>query len=136
MHRCDGWRSPFLQMPAHLGNYYHQIIVHYLSIAITTYNCGFTRWVDPAPIDPHQEYIEHLQNRIFELEAEVSAAAQEEDDGVSPQQMCTIPNCSCPVTRTRVLHRRCHRHQHHMQRKHTMEKVQHNMLGGRTTRVP
>src|SRR6185312_4356816 len=59
-------------------------------------NCGFTRWVDPAPIDPPQEYIEHLQNRIFELEAEVSAAAQEEDNGISPQQMCTIPNCSCP----------------------------------------
>ena len=43
-----------------------------------------------------QEYIEHLQNRIFELEAEVSAAAQEEDDGVYPEERCTIPNCSCP----------------------------------------
>ena len=45
---------------------------------------GSLGWVDPTPIDPHQEYIEHLQNHIFELEAEVSAAAQEKDDGVSP----------------------------------------------------
>ena len=29
-------------------------------------NYGFTRWVDPAPIDSVQEFIEYLQIKIFE----------------------------------------------------------------------
>ena len=37
-----------------------------------------------------------LLNLVFELEAEVSVAAQEEEDGDSPEEMCTIPYCSCP----------------------------------------
>ena len=42
--------------------------------------CGFVRWVDPAPIHPHQEYIEYLQNRIFDLEMNISDNGTEEDD--------------------------------------------------------
>jgi len=34
-------------------------------------NCGFTRWVDPAPIDSVQEFIEYLQIKIFDLECKV-----------------------------------------------------------------
>jgi hypothetical protein len=45
-------------------------------------NCKFVWWVDPSPLDPDQEYIEYLQNRIFELEREVSSGDrnEEEDD--------------------------------------------------------
>ena len=35
-------------------------------------NCGFTRWVDPAPIDFVQEFIEYLQIKIFDLECKVN----------------------------------------------------------------
>ena len=31
-------------------------------------NCGFTRWVDPAPIDSVQEFIEYLQIKIFDMQ--------------------------------------------------------------------
>ena len=35
-------------------------------------NCGFTRWVDPAPIDSVQEFIKYLQIKIFDLECKVN----------------------------------------------------------------
>ena len=64
-------------------------------------NCGFVRWVDPPPIHPHAEYIYYLQNRIFDLEMEVSSGNNNEDDdenkGVSsPKIPCTNPICNCP----------------------------------------
>ena len=43
-------------------------------------NCRFVRWVDPPRIDPHQEYIEYLQTRIFGLEREVSHANTVDED--------------------------------------------------------
>jgi hypothetical protein len=42
-------------------------------------NYGFTRWVDPCPIFPHAKYISYLQNRIFDLESEVSNINDEEE---------------------------------------------------------
>jgi hypothetical protein len=64
-------------------------------------NCGFTRWVDPRPIFPHAEYISYLQNRIFDLEREVSNRNDEEErdnnnGGVSQVQVCPDPYCCCP----------------------------------------
>ena len=71
-------------------------------------NCGFVRWVDPPPIDPHQEYIEYLQTRIFDLETKLSHEMEvsqgnkddEDDDnskgGTSQEEQCTIPYCKCP----------------------------------------
>jgi len=51
-----------------------------------TDGCGFVRWVDPASIHPHQEYIEYLQNHIFDLEMEVSSGnnEKEEDENKGP----------------------------------------------------
>jgi len=43
-------------------------------------NCGFVRWVNPPPIDPHQEYIEYLQTHIFDLEREVSHANEDDKE--------------------------------------------------------
>jgi hypothetical protein len=65
-------------------------------------NCGFTRWVDPRPIYPHAQYIYYLQDRIFELEREVSNGYKDEepDDAssgaVSQDGPCHDPYCSCP----------------------------------------
>ena len=64
-------------------------------------NCGFTRWVDPRPIFPHAEYISYLQNRIFDLEREVSNRNDEEErdnnnGGASQVQVCPDPYCCCP----------------------------------------
>jgi hypothetical protein len=42
-------------------------------------NCGFTRWVDPRPIYPHTQYIYYLQDRIFELEREVSNGYKDDE---------------------------------------------------------
>ena len=63
--------------------------------------CGFVRWVDPAPIHPHQEYIEYLQNRIFDLEMNISSGTNEEEEdenkGLSPPKYpCNIPYSNCP----------------------------------------
>ena len=62
--------------------------------------CGFVRWVDLAPIHPHQEYIEYLQNHIFDLEMNISSGNNEEEEdenkGPSPPKYpCTIPYCNC-----------------------------------------
>ena len=60
----------------------------------------FARWVDPLPIHPHAEYIYYLQNRIFDLEREVSAANVEDninsDNTDSQEVLCTDPYCKCP----------------------------------------
>jgi len=71
-------------------------------------NCGFARWVDPAPIDLVQEYIEYLQIRIFDLETKVNHYEEvsegnkdDEDDDTSnaagsQDEPCTISYCNCP----------------------------------------
>ena len=43
-------------------------------------NCGFTRWVDPCLIYPHQQYIYYLQDHIFDLEREVSSGYKKDED--------------------------------------------------------
>jgi hypothetical protein len=43
-------------------------------------NYGFTRWVDPALIYPHQQYINYLQECIFDLEREVGSGTRDEED--------------------------------------------------------
>ena len=62
--------------------------------------CGFVRWVDPAPIHPHQEYIEYLQNRIFDLEMNIGDNGTEDDDNnnvvISQETICSDPYCNCP----------------------------------------
>ena len=42
-------------------------------------NYGFTRWVDPRPFYPHVEYIYYLQDRIFDLEREVSSGYKDDE---------------------------------------------------------
>ena len=71
-------------------------------------NCGFTRWVDRAPIDPVQQFIEYLQIRIFDLETKVNHYEkvsegnkdEEYDDTInaasSQDEPCTIPYCNYP----------------------------------------
>jgi hypothetical protein len=64
-------------------------------------NYEFVRWADPPPIHPHAEYIYYLQNRIFDLEMEVSSVNNEEEEdenkGASPpKEPCTNPYCNCP----------------------------------------
>jgi len=67
-------------------------------------NCEFARWVDPAPIHPHQEYIYYLQNRIFDLEMAVSSGEPDALAG-SQEAPCTIADCATVlVTRTRRHH--------------------------------
>ena len=73
-------------------------------------NCGFTRWVDPAPIDSVQEFIEYLQIKIFYLECKVNhyekvseGNKDDEDDDTSnaaalQDEPCTIPYCNCRFT--------------------------------------
>jgi hypothetical protein len=99
-------------------------------------NCLFVRWVDPPPLHPHQEYIYYLQDRIFDLEMEVSSGDkdEEEDDNnnsASSQEVsCTDSYCNCPCHRNKGP--RHHRHRC-MQWEDTMEKGQHNLLYGDNT---
>jgi hypothetical protein len=64
-------------------------------------NCRFFKWVDPPPIHPHQEYIYYLQNRIFDLEREVSSSKKDKEEDVnsngagSQETPCTNPYCNC-----------------------------------------
>ncbi|KAG2621417.1 hypothetical protein PVAP13_3NG321300 [Panicum virgatum] len=70
-------------------------------------NCGFTRWVDPAPIDSVQKFIEYLQIKIYDLECKVNHYKEvsegnkdDEDDDTSnaagsQDELCTIPYCNC-----------------------------------------
>jgi hypothetical protein len=73
----------------------------------TPENCEFVRWVDPPTFHPHQKYIYYLQNRIFDLEREVSSGNKndEEDDnnnGASSQKVpCTDLYCNCPCYRNK-----------------------------------
>ena len=81
----------FLQMPASMGNfieYFFADMVLLFRICNTNFslqssaapeNCRFARWVDPAPIHPHQEYIYYLQNHIFDLEMAVSTGDVEDN---------------------------------------------------------
>ena len=64
-------------------------------------NCGFTRWVYPAPIDSVQEFIEYLQIKIFDLECQVNhyeevSEANKDNAAASQDDPCTIPYCNCP----------------------------------------
>ena len=70
-------------------------------------NCGFTRWVDPAPIDSVQKFIEYLQIKIFDLECkmnnyeEVSEGNKDDEDDTSNAAASqdgpyTISYCNCP----------------------------------------
>ena len=110
-------------------------------------NCGFTRWVDPAPIDSVQEFIEYLQIKIFDLECKVNhyeeVSEGNKDDEVddtsnaagSQDEPCTIPYCTALVTRRRAMRLRHHR-LHHLQWVDTTEKAQRSLLrGGTATRT-
>ena len=68
--------AAFLQMPTRMDNtrlFYFFIFIEipYMKFILQSSdaleNCGFTRWVDPAPIDSVQEFIEYLQIKIFDL---------------------------------------------------------------------
>jgi hypothetical protein len=64
-------------------------------------NSEFTPWVDTRPIFSHAEYISYLQNRIFDLEREVSNINEKEgrdnnNGGGSQVQVCPNPYCCCP----------------------------------------
>ena len=74
VHRRNGWRSAFLQMATRMGNtrlFYFFIFIEtpYMKFVLQSSdapeNCGFTRWVDPAPIDSVQEFIDYLQIKIL-----------------------------------------------------------------------
>jgi hypothetical protein len=68
-------------------------------------NCGFVRWVNPTPIHLHQDYIEYLQNRIFDLETKLSNSSKvDEDDenssGAGSQEaLCNDPYCNYPYNK-------------------------------------
>ena len=71
-------------------------------------NYGFTRWIDPTPIDSVQEFIEYLKIKIFDLECkmnyyeEVSEGNKDDEDddtsnaADSQDEPCTILYCNCP----------------------------------------
>ena len=62
-------------------------------------NCGFTKWIDPRPIYPHQQYIYYLQDYIFDLEREVSSGYKDDDNNKgagSQEALCNDPYCTCP----------------------------------------
>jgi hypothetical protein len=64
-------------------------------------NCGFTWWVDPRPMYPNLEYIYYLQDRIFDLEREVSSGYKDDEAnndnsaGVYQEGLCQDPYCTC-----------------------------------------
>ena len=106
-------------------------------------NCGFTRWVDPAPIDSVQEFIEYLQIKIFDLEykvnhyEEVSEGNKDDEDDdtamlpVHRMNHALFLSATALVTRRRALPLRHHR-LHHLQWVDTAEKAQHSLLRGGT----
>ena len=77
-------------------------MTYLLQSSLAEENCGFTRWVDPWPIYSYAEYIYYLQDRIFDLEREVSSGYKDdEDDGNnngagSQVALCNDPYCTCP----------------------------------------
>ena len=62
-------------------------------------NCGFTRWVDPPPIYPHQQYITYLQGRIFDLEYGPGSGNRDKSDddnsNDAEEALCNNPYCEC-----------------------------------------
>jgi hypothetical protein len=60
-------------------------------------NCGFTRWVDPPPIYPHQQYITYLQGRIFDLEYSPESGNRDksEDDSINDAEKPLCNNSYC-----------------------------------------
>jgi hypothetical protein len=68
-------------------------------------NYGFVRWIDPPLIHPHAEYVYYMQNRIFNLQMEVSSGDKDEEEedssnGAGSQEaLCTDPYCNCPCHR-------------------------------------
>ena len=82
--------------------FYTTYMTYLLQSSLAEENYGFTRWVNPRPIYLHAEYIYYLQDRIFDLEREVSSGYKEdeEDDnnnGVGSQEtLCNDPYCICP----------------------------------------
>ena len=59
--------------------FYTTYMTYLLQSSLAEENCGFTRWVDPRPIYPHAEYIYYLQDRIFDLEREVSSSYKDDE---------------------------------------------------------
>jgi hypothetical protein len=63
-------------------------------------NCGFTRWVDPLSIYPHQQYITYLQGCIFDLEYGPRSGNRDklEDDSINDAEepLCNNPYYQCP----------------------------------------
>ena len=82
--------------------FYTTYMTYLLQSSLAEENCGFTRWVDPWSIYSHVEYIYYLQDRIFDLEREVSSGYKdnEQDDnnnGADSQEaLCNDPYCTCP----------------------------------------
>ena len=110
-------------------------------------NFGFTRWVDPAPIDSVQEFIEYLHIKIFDLECKVNHYEElsegnkddKDDDtsnaAASQDEPCTIPYFNCPCHKKKGMPLRHHR-LHHLQWVDTTEKAQRSLLrGGTATRT-
>jgi hypothetical protein len=75
---------------------------YFLQCSDALENRRFVRWVDPAPIHPHQDYIYYLQNRIFDLEMAVSDGNKDEEEdedsnGAGSQEApCSDAYYNCP----------------------------------------
>jgi hypothetical protein len=136
------------QRDGSMGNICYYSFVTYLSLFFsTTYkryllqssdapeNYGFARWVDPPPIDPYEDYINYLHDRIFDLEREVSSGDKDEEDDTdsngtgSHEALCSDPYCNCP----------CHKKKGPPPPPPIMggysRKGQHNLICGNTTRI-
>jgi hypothetical protein len=114
VHRREWWSRPsFLKMSERMGTTSGlsllSNIYHVLSILIGSFwyvsklhywgKLWFTRWIDPAPIYPHQQYINYLQERIFDLERKVGSGTRDEEDennNNDVENLCTDPYCQCP----------------------------------------
>ena len=59
--------------------FYTTYMTYLLQSSLAEENCGFTRWVDARPIYPYAEYIYYLQDRIFDLEREVSSSYKDDE---------------------------------------------------------
>ena len=103
-------------------------------------NCGFTRWVDPAPIDSVQEFIEYLQIKIFDLECKVNhfekvSEGNKDDEVDDTSNAAGSQDETALVTRRRALRLRHHRLRH-LQWVDSAEKAQRSLLcGGTATRT-
>ena len=81
---------------------YTTYMTYLLQSSLAEENYGFTRWVDPRPIYLHAEYIYYLQDRIFDLEREVSSGYKDDrhddnNNGADSQKtQCNDPYYTCP----------------------------------------